>query len=68
MLSEGSDPANPPKQTFELNLFLKNAVLPNSRSEANVSRDSRILSALNKVLWLDLYLCIVETHTYESRG
>ena len=23
MLSEGSDPANPPKQTFELNLFLK---------------------------------------------
>ena len=24
MLSEGSDPANPPKQTFELNLFKKN--------------------------------------------
>ena len=24
MVSEGSDPANPPKQTFELNLFKKN--------------------------------------------
>ena len=24
MLSEGSDPTNPPKQTFELNLFKKN--------------------------------------------
>ena len=24
LLSEGSDPANPPKQTFELNLFKKN--------------------------------------------
>ena len=23
MLSEGSDPANPPKQTFELNLYIK---------------------------------------------
>ena len=26
MLSEGSDPANPPKQTFELNLFKKKEV------------------------------------------
>ena len=31
MLSEGSDPANPPKQTFELNLFIKknvNCIMP----------------------------------------
>ena len=28
MLSEGSDPANPPKQTFELNYLKKNRCIP----------------------------------------
>ena len=27
MFSEGSDPANPPKQTFELNLYKKNLAM-----------------------------------------